>query len=168
MKAVRPTARLQRNPTPGTPCAVQIVRLFPLVLLRRMFIQHFINRNLRSVIVQLGERIMLLSSVAPSPQSSLDTLIGRLYEAPPHCIHSLIAELSPRECGELALFCYGRAHLRHIGLALAASCDHDWLIESGNTAAGDALFDLSRQAPQSYEQVLPGVRRTKISLAQRG
>jgi len=105
------------------------------------------------------------TSAGTAPQSVLDSLIGRLYEAPLHGIHPLVSGLSPRDCGELALYCYGRAHLRDIGLAIAASCDRDSLIAPGSAAAGNSLFELSREAPQVVEQLFVGTRRAKISLA---
>ena len=110
----------------------------------------------------------MLSTATVDATGPLDLalLIGRLYDAPLHGIHGLLTSLSPRECGELAFFCYGRAHLRDIGVAIAATCDLDSLIAPGSTAAGHSLFELSREAPPHVEEQLsPGGRRAKITLA---
>ena len=107
---------------------------------------------------------MLARTDAPVHRG-LDSMIGHLYEAPLHNIHSLVCDLSPLECGELAIFCYGRAHLRDIGLAIAATCDLDSLVAPGGKAAGISLFELSREMPQVVEQLFPGNRRAKITLA---
>ena len=107
---------------------------------------------------------MLARNAAPV-QRDLDLLVGHLYESPLPDIHSLLSEFSPLECGELAIFCYGRAHLRDIGLAIAATCDLDSLVAPGGKAAGISLFELSREVPQVVEQLFPGNRRAKITLA---
>jgi hypothetical protein len=108
---------------------------------------------------------MIATGAATATQSELDSLIGQLYEAPLHGIHPLLTGLSPRDCGELAVYCYSRAHLREIGLAIAASCDRDSLVAPGSTAAGNALFELSRESPQATEQPIAEARRAKITLA---
>ena len=107
---------------------------------------------------------MLARTNAPADRA-LDLLIGDLYNSPSQDIAALLSEFSPLECGELAIFCYGRAHLRDVGLAIAATCDLDSLIAPGGEAAGQFLFALSREAPQIVEQLFPGHRRPKISLA---
>ena len=62
------------------------------------------------------------------------------------------------------MFCYGRAHLREVGLAVAATCDFESLVVAGGRA-GQFLFDLSRERPIVAERVFPGSRRAKITLA---
>jgi hypothetical protein len=74
-----------------------------------------------------------------------------------------VSSLSASERAKVAVFCYGRAHLNAIGLAIAATCDLDQLIAaSSSAAAGHVLFVQSRDiAPEK-----PSVsRRPVITLA---
>ena len=54
-----------------------------------------------------------------------EELIGKLYASDKHGIVDIVSGLSPMRRGQLALFCYGRAHLREVGLAVAAVCDFE-------------------------------------------
>jgi hypothetical protein len=63
----------------------------------------------------------------------------------------------------LAAFCYGRAHLRDIGLAIAATCDLETLVEAGGRA-GIFLFEQSRELPQE-DKHRTGSRQARVSLA---
>jgi hypothetical protein len=92
-----------------------------------------------------------------------DEFIGRLYRAPKHQISELVSELSEGNRGSLAAFCYGRAHLREIGFAIAAMCDLETLVSVGGMV-GSFLFDLSRRQPDE-EEVPSHCRRAKVSLA---
>ncbi len=92
-----------------------------------------------------------------------DELIGQLYASSRHGIAALVADLLPAERANLALFCYQRAHLREIGLAIAATCDQ-WSLVNAAGRAGDALYASSRARP-ALERTLPLGRR-KITLAQ--
>src|SRR5580704_12495506 len=74
-------------------------------------------------------------------------MIGRLYRSPQHGVSELVSGLSSARRGSLAAFCYGRAHLRDIGLAIAATCDLETLVEAGGRA-GMFLFEQSRVLPQ--------------------
>ena len=69
-----------------------------------------------------------------------DELIGRLYRSPRHGINELVSGLSTSRRGSLAAFCYSRAHLHDIGLAIAATCDLETLVTAGGRA-GNFLFD---------------------------
>ncbi len=93
-----------------------------------------------------------------------DEFIGRLYRAPKHSISELVSELSDFDRGSLAAFCYGRAHLREIGFAIAATCDLHTLVSIGGRV-GSFLFDLSREPPDE-DKVPSHYRQAKISLAQ--
>src|SRR5438270_2724258 len=92
-----------------------------------------------------------------------DDLIGRLYRAPKRAINDLVSELSSADRGNLATFCYGRAHLRDIGLAIAATCDLETLVVAGGRA-GNFLFEQSRELP-NVEKPRSGTRQAKVSLA---
>ena len=97
----------------------------------------------------------------PCPVS--DQMLGELYRASAHGLSELIATVPPSARALLAVYCYRRAHLASIGLAIAATCDKDDLTWLGGNA-GAALFERSREAPQSYPDVRANGRR-KITLA---
>jgi hypothetical protein len=76
-----------------------------------------------------------------------------------------VAGLSASERAKLAVYCYGRAHLNAIGLAIAAQCDLEQLIAaSGSTAVGEAFFAQSRDASALVGKPSHG-RRAVITLA---
>ncbi len=97
----------------------------------------------------------------PCPVS--DQMLGELYRASAHGLSELITTVPPSARALLAVYCYRRAHLASIGLAIAATCDKDDLTWLGGNA-GAALFERSREAPQSYPDVRANGRR-KITLA---
>lgn len=90
-----------------------------------------------------------------------DDLLGQVYRAGPHGLEGLVADLSPIQRSQLALFCYGRAHLRELGLAVAACCDQQSLVNVAGRL-GQVLYTQSRQRP---EPVKFTGGRAKISLA---
>ena len=92
-------------------------------------------------------------------------LIGRLYRAAESSVREIAATLAPSQQAELALFCYGRAHLREIGLTIAANCERDTLIAAAHsTAAGEVIFTQSRTTTRMSEGPGRG-RRPEITLA---
>ena len=93
-----------------------------------------------------------------------DQMLGELYRASAHGLSELIATVSPTARALLAVYCYRRAHLASIGLAIAATCEKDDLTSLGGNA-GAMLFERSREAPksQSIDAHLTG--RRKITLA---
>ena len=87
-------------------------------------------------------RALLEDELCPVP----DEMLGEMYRASAHGLNELIATVSPTAKVLLAVYCYRRAHLASIGLAIAATCDKDDLANwAGN--AGVALFERSREAP---------------------
>jgi hypothetical protein len=90
-------------------------------------------------------------------------LIGQLYRASARTIHELVSHLSAEDRGDLAAFCYARAHLRGIGVAVAATCSLQTLMDAAGRA-GAVLFDLSRQQ-WTEEKAVPSARAGRISLA---
>ena len=64
----------------------------------------------------------------------------------------------------LALFCYHRSHLHSMGLAVAATCDEDDLVQVGGRV-GANLFLRSREAPQPQPLASYHANRRKITLA---
>ena len=93
-----------------------------------------------------------------------DQMLGEMYRASAHGLNELIATVSPAARALLAVYCYRRAHLASIGLAIAATCEKDDLTSLGGNA-GVTLFERSREALKSS---LPDARangRRKITLA---
>jgi hypothetical protein len=62
------------------------------------------------------------------------------------------------------VYCYRRAHLASIGLAIAATCEKDDLAAVGGNA-GAALFDRSREAQQLSPAATYAAGNHKITLA---
>jgi hypothetical protein len=108
----------------------------------------------------LPERRMFEDEACPVP----DNVLGEMYRANPHGLNELIVSVPPSVRGMLAMYCYRRAHLASIALAIAATCDEDDLTHYGGNA-GALLFAKSREA-ESGPRLLPHqIGRRKISLA---
>jgi hypothetical protein len=74
-------------------------------------------------------------------------MLGEIYRASAQGLTELIATVSPTARALLAVYCYRRAHLASIGLAIAATCEkRDLSFAGGN--AGAMLFEQSREASQ--------------------
>jgi hypothetical protein len=95
----------------------------------------------------------------PCPVS--DRTLGEMYRASPHGLNELIATVPPTARTLLAVYCYRRAHLASIGLAIAATCEKDELTWLGGNA-GNMLFERSRENPKSTPIESHG--RRKITL----
>jgi hypothetical protein len=110
-----------------------------------------------------------LPAIAPTaPQLDDDQmvpeeLVGRLYRLGESAVLDLLAGLSPTERANLAMFCYRKAHLHRTGLAIAATCDRDTLIQAWGTALGQAIFAQSRERAAPDRVTVS--RRSKITLA---
>ena len=98
----------------------------------------------------------------PCPVS--DEILGEMYRASAHGLNKIIATVSPTARVLLAVYCYRRAHLASIGLAIAATCDKDDLTDWGGNA-GAVLFERSRKAPQTSPSNDQAAGRKKITLA---
>jgi hypothetical protein len=72
-----------------------------------------------------------------------DALLGRLYRASPDGLSLLVKSVPPETRAALAFYCYRRAHLESIGLAIAATCD-EWDLTNHAGRAGLELFAKSR------------------------
>jgi hypothetical protein len=92
-----------------------------------------------------------------------DQTLGEMYRASAHGLNELIATVPPMARTLLAVYCYRRAHLASIGLAIAATCEKEDLMSLGGNA-GATLFERSREAPQPSLDVRANGRR-KITLA---
>jgi hypothetical protein len=92
-----------------------------------------------------------------------DELLGELCRANDLFVPGFVYSLAPDVRASLALFCYRRAHLHSMGLAIAASCDEDNLVCAGGNV-GAFIFTCSREAaPQKV--LSPRADRRKITLA---
>lgn len=97
--------------------------------------------------------------VCPIPES----LFGQLFRSHPQGLPELVATIPSGTRAMLALFCYRRAHLHALSLAIASTCDEMDLIEAGGRP-GAALYELSRQPDAPVATVQENGRR-KITLA---
>lgn len=90
---------------------------------------------------------MLTERQVPSEEACpvSDELLGALYRSSQHGLSELVSSVGPETRAMLAMYCYRRAHLQNIGLAIAATCEEDDLSWLG--AAGTVLFSRSREAP---------------------
>ena len=104
-------------------------------------------------------RALLEDEPCPVP----DEMLGEMYGASAHGLNDHITTVSPTARVLLAMYCYRRAHLASIGLAIAATCEKDDLTSLGGNA-GAALFERSREAPQSsLTSNAPGRRKITLS-----
>jgi hypothetical protein len=93
-----------------------------------------------------------------------DQTLGEMYRANTQELATLIATVPPMARALLAVYCYRRAHLASIGLAIAADCDKNDLMAWGGSA-GAMLFDRSRETQTVPALHTTGSRRHKITLA---
>jgi hypothetical protein len=73
-----------------------------------------------------------------------DDVLAELYGAREDTLAALLDAIDPDIKPLLAFFCYRRAHLQTIGLAIAARCDESELVSFGGRA-GTVLFARSRE-----------------------
>ena len=109
----------------------------------------------------LPEHRVLLED-EPCPVS--DEMLGEMYRTSAHGLHELIATIPPTARALLAVYCYRRAHLASIGMAIAATCDKDDLSALGGNA-GAVLFERSRETPKSPSVDTHASGRRKVTLA---
>lgn len=102
--------------------------------------------------------MQLNEETCPVPES----ILGQLYRASPHGLDALIETVPQQTRAMLAVYCYRRAHLASVGLAIAASCEEDDLAQYGGNLGAD-LFVKSRTADAVNETYLS--QRRKVSLS---
>jgi hypothetical protein len=96
---------------------------------------------------------------------SLDAVLARLVRARAQEAAGIVAPLPARQRADLAMFCYSRAHLHEIGLAIAATCDGSALMQAApSNAAGHLIFAQSRARPRPAERARTG-SRSRVTLA---
>ena len=89
-----------------------------------------------------------------------DELLGALYRADENGLPALVESVSADVRAMLALFCYRRAHLHSLALAIASSCSEQDLSDAGGRV-GAALYAQSRKSGRSA----PLSSRKPISLS---
>jgi len=95
-------------------------------------------------------------------EAAMNMALAQLHGAAAHQVSEIAARLDAHERATLAVFCYGRAHLHSIGLALAAQCSLDHLsAAAGSPVAGGTLHIQSRAVPAGP----PTSHRRSITLA---
>lgn len=93
-----------------------------------------------------------------------DHVLAQLHRANECSLPGLLEVIDPKIKPALALFCYRRAHLQTVGLAIAANCDESELVCIAGEA-GTSLFARSREA-WDFVDVRPAYpSRRKITLA---
>lgn len=93
-----------------------------------------------------------------------DELLGQMYRADENGLPKLVESVAPEVRAMLALFCYHRAHLHSLALAIASSCSERDLVIIGSRV-GATLYALSRAAPA--ERPAPSYGRRQITLSTR-
>ena len=85
------------------------------------------------------------------------SLLGRLYSSSPEGLAVLVRTVPPQVRASLAFFCYRRAHLESIGLAVAGTCTEAELVHE----LGQIGKDLFAQAQNATEQIAAPERVAK-------
>ena len=91
-------------------------------------------------------------------------LAERLYRAGESRVGDLVDGFSPTQRANLAVYCYHKAHLQRIGLAIAATCDRSVLELTWGRALGKALFEQSRELALAPARI-SNPYRTAVTLA---
>lgn len=98
-------------------------------------------------------------------RAAMTDALNRLYGAATQNAYDIVENLSPSERAKLAVFCYGRAHLNTVGLAIAATCDLDHLAAATHSStAGRTIYMQSREVP-APERSVPGRRPITLATA---
>jgi hypothetical protein len=95
----------------------------------------------------------------------LDTL-RQLYHAGPERLSEQLDGIPEATRARLAVFLYGRNHMRQLGVRIAATCDGVSLRRVAGFV-GNTLHNLSRQNPSAWLEAGPSAGgRRRISLAE--
>lgn len=103
-------------------------------------------------------------AICPVPLEKL----GQFHRADPEGVLELIAEMPEDARIKLAVYCYGRAHLRDIGLAIAERCSEARLGQLAGMI-GEVMAVQCRAAVRTFgsESMNRGTAKPLISLAGR-
>ena len=98
-----------------------------------------------------------------SSEDISEELIERLYLTQQDIFSEFVSTMTERQRADAAIACYGRVHLREIGLAIAAMCERATLIEAAGKVMGDILFTQARSGMAVPSPAWS--RKPKITLA---
>jgi hypothetical protein len=94
-----------------------------------------------------------------------ESLFGRLYRSSPDGIAALVRTVPGDTRAMLAVYCYRRAHLQSVGLAIAETCSEDDLQRFGGRMGVELLARAKAEKPAS-EESQPKLKSSKgITLA---
>jgi hypothetical protein len=93
-----------------------------------------------------------------------DELLGELYRADQNGLLPLVESVAPDVRAMLALFCYRKAHLHSLAIAIATNCSEHDLFRIGGRV-GLALYALTRQAPGARAAAASSYGRKSITLS---
>jgi len=102
----------------------------------------------------------LQQEACPVPELTL----GCLYAAPKRDLAGILSKIPGLQRARLAVFCNARAHLREMGLAIAATCEKGDLVEVAGPL-GAILHGQSREQADNLPEHNPRFRRRAITLA---
>lgn len=88
-----------------------------------------------------------------------DSVLGELYRSSPEGLHLLLETVSPNVRAMLAVYCYRRAHLMPLALAIASTCEKRDMVAAGREF-GQAVFEQSREAPKVVTE-----KKRKVTLS---
>lgn len=102
-----------------------------------------------------------VDAICPVPLARL----GQIYRSDPDGITALLGEMPEDARIRLAVFCYGRAHLRDVGLSIAAQCSETRLSEMAGMI-GQVLAVQCRAKVRTFGADAPAriVAKPRISL----
>lgn len=103
-----------------------------------------------------------MREINEEPCPVADSVLGQLYRAERRNLPDIIDTIAPDLRPALAVYCYRRAHLASIGLAIAACCDEEELTWQGGMLGAD-LFVKARTDETVLESYQ--ARRRKVSLS---
>jgi hypothetical protein len=93
-----------------------------------------------------------------------EELFGELYRADQNGLSRLVESVAPDVRAMLALFCYRRAHLHSLAVAIASSCSDRDLFKIGGRV-GLALYALSRETAPARLAPVSSHGRKPITLS---
>lgn len=93
-----------------------------------------------------------------------DHTFAWLYSSPKHDLAEILSKIPGLQRARLAMFCNARAHLREMGLAIAATCEEADLVEVAGRP-GTLLHTQSREQACDLPEHNPRFRRRSVTLA---
>jgi hypothetical protein len=94
-----------------------------------------------------------------------ESLFGRLYRSSPEGVTALVKSVPGDTRAMLAVYCYRRAHLQTLGLAIAETCSEDDLQRFGGRM-GVELLARAQAAKPAVDDRQPKLKSSKgITLA---